>query len=37
MTSPMILIKSLLTGAFNAFTNNRGIWPDMSYMVSLVA
>ena len=23
--------------AFNGFTNNKGRWPDMLYMVSLVA
>ena len=29
--------KVFVSGAFNGFTNNRGRWPDMLYMVSLVA
>ena len=39
MTSQVILKKkmSFISGAFNAFTNNKGRWPDMLYMVSLVA
>ena len=27
----------IVSGALNGFTNNRGRWPDMLYMVSVVA
>ena len=37
MTSPIILKKVFVSGAFNGFTNNKGRWPNLLYMVSLAA
>ena len=38
MTSTIILGGNAFdNGVFNAFTNKRGSWPDMLYIVSFVA